>query len=513
MGISLVGIIGMQYFWMQNAIQEKKEQFNQLVHSALANSAKRIEREQQAYFLSHLLENRQNMLQNDSSINAFNQYWNQSNQMQGSLKDQKINADGSETIVYGYDTTIVQGNSTQHIQQYSQITRGGKSISNTDGSNLELANEFEYLHQNLSQVMEQMLMEFAWQQMPIEQQINIKSIRPAVKLELKHNDIDLPFEFAISDMWGNTNADLCSKNFEPKSGTRMFRVQLFPGNLGQTPYQLHIYFPDKSRFLYQSLRWLFIGLILFTLTILATFYYTLKTIFSQKKNSEIKNDFINNMTHEFKTPIATISLAADAIGNPGVMKDETQLKRFTSIIKEENKRMNRQVEGVLQMALLDKNDFNMHVTELHAHEIIQRVIQNMSLQVEQKKGKISFSPAAENDLILADETHFTNILHNLLDNANKYIGDKIPDIHIKTRTNSEYLYLSVSDNGMGMDKATLDRIFEKFYRYTVGDIHTVKGFGLGLSYVKAIVMALKGDISVTSTKGKGSTFTIKLPLK
>ena len=234
----------------------------------------------------------------------------------------------------------------------------------------------------------------------------------------------------------------------------------------------------------------------------------------QKKLSEIKNDFINNMTHEFKTPLATISLAVDAMKNDKVLSNRDKMGYFSSIIKEENQRMNRQVETILKASQLEKQEVDLNRQPIHVHNLIQDVVDNFKLQLEDKKGEIQLSFNAPNDLISADEVHFSNLVNNLVENAVKYAKDNIPPvIKLTTQSNGKYFTMKIEDNGIGMNKDTVKRVFERFYRAHTGNVHNVKGFGLGLSYVKTMVEAHDGNIKAESTLGKGSTFTLDLPLK
>jgi two-component system, OmpR family, phosphate regulon sensor histidine kinase PhoR len=272
--------------------------------------------------------------------------------------------------------------------------------------------------------------------------------------------------------------------------------------------------PNIKNMVLQALRWRIATAILFTIIIFAAFFLTVNTMLRQKKLSEIKNDFINNMTHEFKTPLATISLAVDALKNDKVMGDKEKMGYFSAIIKEENLRMNRQVETILKAALLDKQEVGLLLKPTHVHDVIKDVADNFQLQLEEKKGKINLALNAGNDLIEADEVHFSNLINNLIDNAVKYAKDNVPpEIKIATQANGKNMTVKMEDNGIGMNKETVKRIFEKFYRAHTGNIHNVKGFGLGLSYVKTMIEAHGGEIKVDSTLGKGSTFTMELPLK
>jgi two-component system phosphate regulon sensor histidine kinase PhoR len=248
----------------------------------------------------------------------------------------------------------------------------------------------------------------------------------------------------------------------------------------------------------------FMGLILFSFT------YTVLVVFKQKKLSEMKNDFINNMTHEFKTPIATISLASDSIANPMVISQPEKIRRFVDIIKQENKRMNSQVEKVLQMAQIDRKDINLKLTDVNIHEVIDRAVEYISLQVEKKEGTVKTELNATQPILEADLTHISNVINNLLDNANKYSPEK-PEILVRTEDAPGGINITIEDKGIGMTKEARKHIFEKFYRVHTGNRHDVKGFGLGLSYVKAMVEAHKGTVEVKSDPGKGSTFTIFLP--
>ncbi|MEI7964081.1 MAG: HAMP domain-containing sensor histidine kinase [Chitinophagaceae bacterium] len=339
------------------------------------------------------------------------------------------------------------------------------------------------------------------------------------KMFNKNNLQDFPFEFAIST---NSIADepILSENYyklysdstnnknhvialEPPSGTSF-------ENLVKEEY-LSIIVPHQKTIVWREMIWFIIGAVLFTIIITAAFFITIRTLLKQKKLSEIKSDFINNMTHEFKTPLATISLAVDALKNEKVVNDKEKTSYFTGIIKEENKRMNKQVETILQAALLDKQEVQLNLKKSSAHDLIVAVLNNISLQVEEKQGKLEVNLGADNDLIMADEVHFTNLISNLLDNAVKYSKDNLC-IKLSTQNTGQQLKIRIEDNGIGMNKETLSRIFEKFYRAHTGNVHNVKGFGLGLSYVKTMVNAHHGSIKAESVLGKGSSFIILIPL-
>jgi two-component system phosphate regulon sensor histidine kinase PhoR len=274
---------------------------------------------------------------------------------------------------------------------------------------------------------------------------------------------------------------------------------------------LNVIVPHAKSFIWKSMTWLIIASIVFTIVIVCAFYITVRALLKQKKLSEIKSDFINNMTHEFKTPLATISLAVDALKNEKVINDREKMNYFTGIIKEENKRMNRQVETILQAALLDRQLVQLNLKKMHAHDLINSALSNINLQVDEIHGRLEVSLKAVEDFILADDVHFTNLISNLLDNAVKYSKDDLRII-ISTQTEGNRLKIKIEDNGIGMTKETANRIFEKFYRAHNGNLHNVKGFGLGLNYVKMMVDSHHGSIKVESVLGKGSSFLLSFPL-
>lgn len=330
---------------------------------------------------------------------------------------------------------------------------------------------------------------------------------------------DVNFEFAITSSVNVLSYELKSKNFTNEiedQDNNLILYYIFMPPSGSDLENLvpeevmTVVVPDWKK-MSAEMRWFIVGAVFFTLMIIATFYVTVNALLRQKKVSEIKNDFINNMTHEFKTPLATISLAVDALRNHKVLQDREKMEYFTGIIKEENKRMNKHVETILQAAVMDRQELQLNKVPLHVHNLIEEIIDNYSLQLEEKKGSAELHLDAKYDYIEADPVHFRNLISNLVDNAVKYSKENLL-LKIFTYNTNKALVIRVEDNGIGMSKETVRRIFEKFYRAHTGNIHNVKGFGLGLSYVKTIVDAHQGKIKVDSTLGKGSWFTLEFPL-
>jgi two-component system phosphate regulon sensor histidine kinase PhoR len=330
-----------------------------------------------------------------------------------------------------------------------------------------------------------------------------------LKQTLAYSQIHTPYEFAVIKngvVQEGTFKNAHNSDFMKSK----YKVELFPDNLMKENLILSVVFPERTNYVLGSMVGILGGSLLFSLFILATFALSLYFLIRQKKISEMKSDFINNMTHEFKTPIATINLAADTIVNSRVINDETSIRHFIGMIKKENSRMNKKVETILQIASLDKKEIEFRFENVSIHTIIERAIETIEIQVHQRNGKITLNLNADDPNVLGDSEHLANLVNNLLDNAIKY-SPELPFITIGTRNCEDGLIMSVEDKGIGMTKAVQSKIFERFYRQSSGNVHDVKGFGLGLNYARSIIEAHKGTITVTSEQGKGSRFEIFLP--
>jgi len=271
-----------------------------------------------------------------------------------------------------------------------------------------------------------------------------------------------------------------------------------------------IFFPSKESYILSKMGiWVFSSSII--LLIIIFFAYTINVILKQKRLSEIKNDFINNITHEFKTPISTISLSADVLLQSNIINEPLRLSNYANIIKEENNRLRNQVDKVLQLATLDKDKLKLEDENINIHELITGSVKSFGLIIKEKKGEIECGLNAKNFLFYGDKIHITNTLHNLIDNAIKYSAEN-PKITIETHDHNGFIEISVKDNGIGVPKDSQKHIFDKFYRTPTGNVHDIKGFGLGLNYVKTIVEAYSGSVKLISKENEGSTFVIKLPL-
>jgi two-component system, OmpR family, phosphate regulon sensor histidine kinase PhoR len=346
--------------------------------------------------------------------------------------------------------------------------------------------------------------------MTYENFITSESLDSLISVELNVRGIDSRFEVGIYKPEKDTML-LKTSNTAPREMIKKgFAFRLFASDIFTSPEYLIIYFPNEQKYLLTELWGMLLISIILIIVIMYSFSYTIRTIFRQKKLSEMKNDFINNMTHEFKTPISTISLACEALSDDEISKSSGFFSNYLNIIKEENKRLAGMSEKILQTAVIEKGQLKMKKEKIDFHAIIADVIKNIRIQVEIKDGVIIRNFKAAQPILEGDKVHLTNLVYNLLDNANKY-SPRRPVIKVRTENTANGIVLTIEDKGIGISKTDQKKIFDKLYRVPTGNIHEVRGFGLGLSYVKAIVAEHNGKISIDSEVGKGSTFKIFLP--
>jgi len=532
LGIVLLGIILVQLLWIRGAIRVKEEQFDRSVNYALHNVVEQMETYENYVSIANKLK--------DPQADTINFFVSEDPKILTRIDYHDSTANFKYVISSDYEANInvMSWHGTDDAEiilednfDIAQVEVKLDTIGIGDGDHdmvfitkkgydedsLYVISNHQVIRikkkaKQLEEVFERMVVELESEDEPIEKRVDLPFFKKKLSESLNNQNINLPYEFAIFAEGEKENIKLRSEGFSDAYMDTKYRVNLFPTDIFDKSNLLKVAFPGKKSHLYRSLGWLLAGSGLFTIFMIITFSLTLYLILRQKKISEIKSDFINNMTHEFKTPIATISLAADSISIDKTLDDRDQIMYFLRIIKEENMRMNKQVENVLQMALLEKQDFALNFEPLDIHDLIRNAVSNVSLQVEKRDGKIDTELNALNPVLYTDKIHFTNVIYNLLDNACKY-SDKAPEISVTTENNDNGVIISVEDNGIGMTIGTQQKIFDKFYRTTSGNIHNVKGFGLGLSYVKAILDLNKGTISVKSEVGKGSKFTVFLPYK
>ncbi len=453
---ALIGLMVIQVYWIKNAIKVEESSFVRNVDDAVSKvviKLEKIEMSKQLQRKMRINTRRSNILQSIDSINSnFN--------------------------------NLISG-ATEH-ELFLQQTR-------------------------LAQDVFQNFMDFN-KIVTIDEKLNRKILDSLLTIELKNKGITTQFEFGVFNPASNRLIFQKTGRYPNELLNKGFAFTLYPSEMQINPSYLMMYFPNMKRFLISRL-WVLLSIsVVLILVIILSFAFTINTIFMQKKLSEIKNDFINNMTHEFKTPISTISLACEALKDKDIIKSEDIYKTYIGMIDEENKRLGGMAEKVLQTAVLDKGRLSLKKENVNIHKVILNTIKNVKLQVERKNGKIIASLKADHSILNADKMHITNVIYNLLDNANKYTLED-PEIIISTENAGGGINITISDNGIGISKTDQKRIFEKLYRVSTGNVHDFKGFGLGLNYVKAIVEKHGGKITLESELKKGTKFIIFLPLE
>lgn len=364
-------------------------------------------------------------------------------------------------------------------------------------------------------LLREVMQDLMYTQRPIEERVNRFLLDSLLKKELVQNGITLPYEFAVR---AQANKNVLFSTAEQRPGDweqRAYKASLFPSEMLSGNNLLYVYFPDQEGYILRNMSAMFASSGVLVLVIMICFYVAVSTILKQKKLSDIKNDFINNMTHEFRTPISTIALATDMArenASAGYTPElPARLDRYLGIIREENKRLGTHVEKVLQMALLDKGEVKLKQSTVNMHDVIAKVLNSLSVQIEQRGGEVELDFEASEELVQGDEVHLSNVLYNLVDNAIKYSPEKLHLI-VTTANEKNGMKISVADEGLGLSRDQIQRIFDKFYRVPTGNLHNVKGFGLGLSYVKKMIDAHGGTVQVTSQPGEGSVFSVWIPI-
>lgn len=345
-------------------------------------------------------------------------------------------------------------------------------------------------------------------ELPLHERISQEQLDSIIHRELARKGIDARYEYRVTNEKDSTIYS--SSRFKANFRGLVLRDKLFPNDFFARRYFLTLYFPNQKTYLLGSLGPMTFGTLLLTLLIISIFTITLYIIFKQKRISEIRNDFVSNMTHELKTPISTISLAAQMLNDKSIPHERKNLDYLGGVIADESKRLGLQVEKVLQMAIFERAKLRLKIKEVDVHDVIKKVTNNFALQLNSQDGIIIHEFNAKSPIVKADEVHITNVINNLLDNATKYRNGN-PVINIITKDVSNGIVVAVKDNGIGISRDNLKKIFDQFYRVPSGNIHNVKGFGLGLSYVKKIVEAHGGKIWVESKLGEGSTFSFFMP--
>ncbi len=491
MTVTMIWLIIIQARWIKNALIVKEQEFSRVVNKALFQIVNKI-------------EERETVMQITNETVFVN---SDTTQLSGSrlLFDEQFISENDSNSKKSF--FVLDGDSVL----YEIEDNANDSLRNLDKE--ERAEIKKNIIKQISKktvFIENIINKLIRKEVNIDERIDKKVLSALIKNVFKINGIKAHYEFAIRD--DSNNFTIKSDNFNLDYISKTYEINLFPNDILNSQNYLIIYFKNDKKFFYEGMSESIITSIILTLIISLTFFLTIYIIFKQRKLSEIKNDFINNMTHELKTPVSTISLASQMLKDDTLNLNKAKIASITKIIDDESKRLGFQIEKVLQTSLFEKGVIHFKYKDLDVHELLAAITLNMNLKVKSKGGHITHKFTAENSFVNVDEMHITNVFFNLLDNAIKYSKeDKAPEITISTAENGKNIEINFTDNGIGISKENQKKVFNKFYRVQKGNVHNVKGFGLGLSYVKRIIEEHKGKITIKSELNTGTRFEITLP--
>lgn len=501
MTISLIVFVTLQFYWLKGYYGALEQDFQNKVYSVLESTSKSIEEIEADKYLNQDYKNfRNNIIANskEPSLTTIQQVEDSGTQRQIIY---------SKNIISKTQLPISQkGDSVKLTTLYTDEAayKIKKDTTNRELLTADINQDIETGDYSMKE-----FVKVYGNNLPITKRVDASVLDSVITKELKIRGITAKFGYGVVDK-NNKLTSIVNKAYKEKKESNTYSYPLFTDKKN-TLYTLALVFPKKEYSLAMNNWPMLLGTFLSLLTILGIYIISINYMMKQKKLAEVKTDFINNMSHEFKTPLATISVATDSLANDKIATNPDKVKYYSELIKQENLRMKKQVENVLNMSKLERNEVELFLKEANVRELIKRTTESFNLIVQQRNGSLTQQFNATHYNFKIDEFHISNMLVNLLDNANKY-SPETPEIHIETRNEGDWYVIEISDKGMGMETQNKTKIFEKFFREETGNIHNVKGQGLGLSYVKKIVELHKGQIIVDSNKGKGSTFTIKLPM-
>jgi len=497
MGLSFLGLLLLQLNYIEEMAEMKKEQFDESVNRALYQASRNMELNETLRYLEDDVNNKerklpQNQMSSKDSVTATHQ---------------APSTDNQGDVYTSFEAKLKQSKPSL-VPKGSILRSDSSSLSATKRNMQEIVrNRYVYQKAMLEEVIYNIL--YSASDKPLRNRINFKLLDQDLKAEMMNNGINIPYHFSVYTQDGR-EVYRCPDYINDGESNSYSQV-LFRNDPPNRMGVVKVHFPDMNSYIFSSVRFM-IPSIIFTMVLLITFIFTIVIIFRQKKYSEIKNDFINNMTHELKTPIASISLAAQMMNDKGLVKSPKMIEHLGGVITDETKRLRFLVEKVLQMSMYDSKKAVLKKKYVDLNEMVETIAHSFTLRVEHTGGRVYTEIDAIDSKMYVDEMHFQNIIFNLLDNAVKYAKvDQPLNVYLKTWNTNNHLYLTIRDTGQGIKKENLKKIFEKFYRVHTGNLHDVKGFGLGLAYVKRMIDLHEGEIKVDSEYGKGTTFTIKLP--
>jgi two-component system phosphate regulon sensor histidine kinase PhoR len=502
MGLSFLGLLFVQISYIEEMAKMKKEQFEESVYRSLNQASRNLELNETSRYLEKDISEVERKAYSQDSVIV--------NSLDGSIQHAhqfSVSADDgtfySEFELKTFVTKPAQVPKAMIMRtDKDQMSEAAKSLQET------VRNRYLYQKALLDEVVYNIL--YTASEKPLKERVNFNLLDKDLRQELLNNGISIPYHFVVTTADGR-EVYRCP-DYTDKGAEVSYETLLFRNDPQAKKGIVKIHFPDMGSYIFSSVRFM-IPAVIFTLVLLVTFIFTIAIIFRQKRYTEIKNDFINNMTHELKTPISSISLAAQMLNDESVTKSPSMMKHLGGVIGDESRRLRFLVEKVLQMSMFDQKTASFKKKELDLNELLEQTASTFSLRVEHTGGKITTEIEAVDSAIYVDEVHFQNAITNLMDNAVKYRKPDEPvDIHIRTWNEGEHLCFSIQDNGLGIKKENVKKIFDKFYRVHTGNVHDVKGFGLGLAYVKKIINLHEGEIKCESDLGKGTKFTVTLPV-
>ncbi len=507
-GLAMLGLVALQVYWIRSALATNEERFNRQVAQALAATSQQIEK-QETFFRS-----REKL--REPELNPDSPHFRKKLELKlSNLKKEKgISKDSLKRLLQPLKNLVDSGAPNGKVPQPPEIPIGKPEVDKPalkDSIRQALSQGFAKVFQGVN-VFRKLVGDLKSAHQHQQHHLKINRLDSLLGQHLNNHGIEADYRLGVLAAPGSHN--FLYKDQEAGDSALLrtpHATALFGSNIFTETYQLKVYFPKKQWALLDRIKWMMASSVLFLGLLIGSFAWISKHFFRQKQLSEIKTDFINNMTHELKTPISTISLATEALQDKQLSANNDQRQRFTQMINDENKRLSHQVERVLQMAKLEKGTFELKNASLDLLPLLQRVVENFRFRVEEASGSLSYEPHVQEAPLIGDEVHLTNVFQNLLDNAIKYANGQ-PDIALRVGKYLRYLRIEVADRGIGMSAEEQKHIFDKFYRVSNGNVHNVKGFGLGLSYVATIVKAHSGIIRVSSRKGRGTTFYLYLPL-
>ena len=523
MSVALTGLIAFQWYWIDTVITGNRDHFERDVMTALSNVTKKLEQQEALFYVNRQMSN----LPSQGQSRGFQPFQfqatpplNQRQVLQGKEKilfEDSLSSTGS--FNFSFEVVGAPLRSNQMGKAFFDVLKS--NIKNIQFAYPKDALETETLNSNLKEILEKisnksnmmmgLLEEMMLPKIGLTNRFDPDQLDSLLHTELKKKSIDIPYDYAIINPRSGRLIEISKDYSNERLLQSHFKTNLFPNDVTNEPNLLVIDFPSQEKYLMSKIWFPLSSSALLILIILICFGYAVFTIVRQKKISVMKTDFMNNMTHEFKTPISTIGLAIEALLDPTIPQKPSMKMKYLGIIADENKRLESQVADVLQMAQLDKNELKLNLVTVDLHAIIQQAVDKISIQMERKLGHLKLALNASQFKLKGDEAYLLGVLLNLLDNALKYSKDA-PNIMIRTQNIRGQLICSIKDHGMGMSKEAQRSIFQKFYRVASGNVHNIKGFGLGLAYVKEIITLHHGSIEVESELKKGTNFIVKFPL-